>query len=148
MKPGAAILLLAVALAAIPAAGRDELDGEWTTQGCASRVRIHSCKTAPDSTCGTITWLWESVDRSGQPVRDANNGDAGLRARPLEGLEILAGFRKSEAGRWTGGSIYNPEDGRRYSASLRLRSAEVLELEGCVLFICKQQIWRRRGAGV
>jgi len=147
MKPSAALLLAALWIAAILAAGRDEPHGDWMTQGCASRVRVHPCKTAPDALCGTIAWLWEPVDRSGQPIRDANNGDAGLRERPLEGLEILTGLRKSEAGRWTGGSIYNPEDGRHYAANLRLRNAEVLELEGCVLFICKQQIWRRRGAG-
>ena len=148
MRAGSAIALLALWLTALPATGRDELHGEWITPGCASRVRIHPCTAAPESTCGTITWLWESVDRAGHPVRDANNGDATLRERPLDGLEILGGLRRSEAGRWTGGSVYNPEDGRHYSANLRLRSAEVLELEGCVLFICKQQIWRRRGAGI
>lgn len=144
MRAASAALLLALSLATLPATGQDALNGEWITPGCNARVRIHPCKGAPDAVCGTITWLWEPVDRSGQPVRDTNNGEAALRARPLEGLEILSGFRKAEAGRWSGGSIYNPEDGRQYSASLRLRSGEVLELQGCVLFICRQQIWRRR----
>ncbi|MGH8676594.1 MAG: DUF2147 domain-containing protein [Burkholderiales bacterium] len=148
MRSRPAIALLALWLAASSAAGSDELLGEWITPGYAARVRIHACKSAQDSTCGTITWLWEPVDRSGKPVRDASNGDATLRERPLEGLEILSGFRRAGAGRWSEGSIYNPEDGRRYSAHLRLRTAEVLEVEGCVLFICKQQIWRRSGAGL
>lgn len=147
MKRVAAALLSVLWVTVVAAAGRDELHGDWMTQACASRVRIHLCKAAPDSLCGTIAWLWEPMDRSGQPMRDANNGDAALRDRPLEGLEILTGLRRSEAGRWAG-SIYNPEDGRRYSVTLRLRSADVLEVDGCVLFICKQQIWRRRGAGI
>ncbi len=143
MRCAAAVTLTALWLAALPAAAGEELHGDWMTQGCSARVRIHPCRAAPGTTCGTILWLWEPVDRLGKPVRDANNGDPGLRERPLEGLEILTGLRRTEPGRWGGGTIYNPDDGRRYSVSLRLRSPEVLEVEGCVLFICKRQVWRR-----
>jgi uncharacterized protein (DUF2147 family) len=148
MRAGPSIALLSLWLAATPVAARDELHAEWITPGYSARVRIHPCESAPDTACGTITWLWESVDRVGAPVRDGNNGDDALRERPLQGLEILAGLRQTQPGRWGGGTIYNPEDGRRYSVNLRLRSAEVLEVEGCVLFICRLQIWRRRGAGI
>lgn len=148
MRIAPLVLLLSLWLAATPVAGRDELHAEWITPGCSARVRIHPCASEPDATCGTITWLWESVDRAGAPVRDGNNGDATLRERPLQGLEILAGLRHKQPGHWDGGTIYNPEDGRRYSVSLRLRAAEVLEVEGCVLFICRLQIWRRRGTGI
>ena len=44
---------------------------------------------------------------------------------------------------WTGGHIYNPEDGRTYSATLTQRSTDLLEVEGCVLFVCSRQVWRK-----
>jgi hypothetical protein len=37
----------------------------------------------------------------------------------------------------------NPENGRTYRASLRLRSADLLEVKGCLLLVCDTQIWRR-----
>jgi hypothetical protein len=48
--------------------------------------------------------------------------------------------------RWKGGRIYNPEDGRHYEASLTLKSANNLLVEGCVMFFCQSQVWRRADA--
>jgi hypothetical protein len=56
-------------------------------------------------------------------------------------------MRAEDAGRWNGGRLYNPEDGRDYKGSLHLQSPTRLVIEGCALFICKQQIWRRVDAG-
>jgi uncharacterized protein (DUF2147 family) len=59
---------------------------------------------------------------------------------------VIDGMKSTQAGRWAGGRLYNPEDGRDYKGSLTLRSPEQLVVDGCVLFICQTQVWRRADA--
>jgi Delta7-sterol 5-desaturase len=123
---------------------RGEVRGEWVTQGHSARVRVRACEGQPDQLCGRVLWLWEPLDILGKPLSDSHNPDPALRSRPVVGLDIIHGFRPSGTpGLWTQGNIYNPEDGRTYNATLRLRNADTLELEGCVLFLCAKQVWRR-----
>lgn len=117
--------------------------GDWLTAGASAIVRVAPCG---DKLCGRIVWLWEPRRADGQPMRDDRNTDPALRARPLIGLEMLAGFRPGAAGEWAGGRIYNPEDGSTYSATLTVRDTSTLDVRGCVLFICRSQIWRRPSA--
>jgi len=117
--------------------------GEWATQGYLARVRITPCASADGALCGTITWLWEPLDKNGAKVRDANNPVPALRTRALIGLDMLEGLRPASADLWANGKIYNPENGKTYSASMTLRSHDILEVQGCVLFVCSKQIWRR-----
>jgi uncharacterized protein (DUF2147 family) len=127
MKPAlcAALLLAAASASAQPSAA---LLGDWWTPGFAARVRIEPCG---DAVCGRIVWVW---DDSPQDIVDKS---------PLIGRRVIDGMRASVAGRWDGGRMYNPEDGRDYKGHLHLQSSTRLSVEGCVLFICKQQIWRR-----
>lgn len=141
----AGLLLIAALLAVVahPAhAGAAAVEDLWVTPGYAARVRIEPCAANPAERCGRIEWLWEAVDASDRPVRDSHNPDRALRARPVAGLMILQGFRPGTA-EWRGGRIYNPEDGRSYDATLRLRGADLLEVRGCVAFLCQSQLWRR-----
>ena len=46
---------------------------------------------------GRVAWLKEPV-RDGKPIHDANNADAGLRERPIMGLEIVSAFKPAAAG--------------------------------------------------
>lgn len=121
----------------------DELSGEWATQGNAAHVRIERCASEQDLLCGVITWLWEPIDAKGEAIRDARNPDPNLRQQPVIGLSLLKDFRYAASGESMDGQIYNPENGRTYKASLRLRSPELLEVKGCLLFVCDTQIWRR-----
>jgi uncharacterized protein (DUF2147 family) len=120
-----------------------ELVGEWPTQGNAAHVRVDRCHTASDLVCGVVTWLWEPLDAEGGPMRDKHNPDPKLRARPILGLSLLEDFRRVINEEAMEGRIYNPENGRTYRASLRLRSADLLEVKGCLLIACDTQVWRR-----
>jgi len=102
--------------------------GEWWTPGFNARVRIEPCG---DAVCGHIVWAWD--DTPADIVDKA----------PLVGRKVVEGMRAEGASRWAGGRLYNPEDGRDYRGSLQLQSESRLLLEGCVLFVCRQQIWRR-----
>ena len=121
----------------------NELSGEWATQGNAAHVRIERCASEQNLLCGVITWLWEPIDAKGEAIRDAKNPDPNLRKQPVIGLSLLKDFRYEPSRESMDGQIYNPENGRTYKASLRLRSLDILEVKGCLLFVCDTQIWRR-----
>jgi len=75
-------------------------------------------------------WLSEP-NRDGKPAIDRNNPDEALRTRPLCGLEMLGDFRQTEPNRWGDGWIYNPENGKRYHATMTL-DGNLLKLRGYV----------------
>jgi uncharacterized protein (DUF2147 family) len=81
-------------------------------------------------------------------VYDDRQAELGSRAAlaAFDRMEMLTGFRPAASGEWSGGHIYNPEDGNTYGASLRIRDATALDVRGCVLFICRSQVWRRPSA--
>ncbi|MDE2604378.1 MAG: DUF2147 domain-containing protein [Burkholderiales bacterium] len=122
----------------------DAVHGEWVTQGHSGRVLIRGCDNAAEKLCGVIVWLWEPLDKQGRPVMDVRNPSLARRSSPLIGLQMLSDFTAGEKpNSWSGGSIYNPEDGRSYAATLTLQTPDQLVVEGCVLFVCSRQVWRK-----
>jgi uncharacterized protein (DUF2147 family) len=141
-----ALAVVPVCLAAKADAADPSVFGEWATRGYGSRVRLEPCLPAESdpTLCGTIVWLWEPNDEAGKPRTDSENPERSKRMRPLVGTRILSGFSADGHGVWRGGEVYNPEDGRSYSDTIRLRADGLLELEGCALAIfCQKQVWRR-----
>ncbi len=96
--------------------------------------------------CGRLLWLWEANDGSGRARTDRNNPDRTLRSRPLVGVVIVQGLLETAPGVWTGGAVYNPDDGRTYSGEIHFRNG-ALELRGCALAVfCQTQTWHRPDA--
>jgi len=124
------LLILAglAALGASPASAQSDLTGDWWTPGFNAMVRIEPCA---DAVCGRIVWLWDDAPKD---VADKT---------PLLGKVVIDRMRATEPWRWTGGRLYNPEDGRDYKGSLNLQSPTRLVVDGCVLFVCRTQVWRR-----
>ena len=135
----AAAACLALAAGYPGVAGADP-KGTWLTDGGKSHVEIESCG---DKLCGAIVWLKEPNNAKGSPKLDVNNEKESLRGRPILGLDLLTNFAAKGGGKWEGGKIYNPEDGKTYRSKLKLVDADTLEVSGCVLFFCKDQIWTR-----
>ena len=130
-------LLAGLALAAAPSPA-DPVLGTWKTETRGGVVEIVRCGT---SICGRLV----SSDhlRSNPNLRDVNNADAKLRSRPLKGLTILSGFKQDGAA-WSGGRIYNADDGKTYSAKVTPVGGSQLKVRGCVFVpLCKTQTWTR-----
>ena len=104
------------------------LFGEWWTPGFGARVRIEPCG---DAVCGRIVWTWDDAPHD---IVDK---------APLAGRKVIDAMHSEDATHWRGGRLYNPEDGRDYKGGLHLQSPNRLVVDGCVLFVCKQQVWRR-----
>jgi len=106
--------------------------GEWWTPGFNARVRIEPCGEA---VCGRIVWLWDEAPKG---VIDRN---------PLVGRLVIDRMQNRRSRLLARRSPLQPEDGRDYKGSLQLQSPERLVVDGCVLFICQTQVWRRADPG-
>ena len=122
--------LAALALVAAPAlAADDPAFGHWLTESKTAIVRVEACGA---SACAVIAWLETPLTPAGEPVTDINNEDPALRDRPVCGLSLASGFSQDGPGTWTGGEIYNGEDGKTYSANMTAQSDGTLLLRGYV----------------
>lgn len=132
------LLALIGLIAVAPSQTADAAVGRWQTQTRGGIVEIQRCGA---SICGRI--LTSEKLRSDPNLKDVNNSDAALRGRPLRNLQILSGFTQSGNG-WTGGKIYNAEDGKTYGADVTPAGANQLKVRGCVFKpFCKTQTWTR-----
>lgn len=130
--------VIAIACLTSPALSA-EPTGTWVTPEGKSRVQIANCG---DALCGKIIALKEPNTPDGKPKLDAKNQNEGQRSRPLVGLSLLSGMKPS--GESWKGSIYNPEDGKTYKATMQMTGTSKLEVSGCVASIfCKTQVWTR-----
>ena len=59
-------------------------------------------------------------------LTDEKNKDPNLRSRQIAGIEHIRGFTRSRDGSWTGGTLYNPEDGGIYEAKLWLEDSRLV----------------------
>lgn len=119
------------------------LSGRWVSQGFGSIVDFHNCKPNDNTICGDIKWLWAPNDGAANRRLDVKNPNRTLRSRPLIGIEIIRGFRPISPNVWGNGAIYNPDDGRTYTGTIRLING-TLQLQGCAIGVfCQTQIWRR-----
>jgi uncharacterized protein (DUF2147 family) len=62
--------------------------------------------------------------------RDEKNPDEGMRRKRILGLKILEGFRQGNDGKWSGGSIYDPESGSTYSGTIWREGTDRLVMRG------------------
>ncbi|NMN56258.1 uncharacterized protein (DUF2147 family) [Xanthobacter sp. SG618] len=133
----AAAGLLATSTLVTPAFAADPT-GLWLTPTRSGQVEISKCG---NGLCGRLV---SSEGLKADPaLKDVNNSNAGLRSRALKGLTILTGFSGGPQ-EWTGGSIYNAEDGKTYSGTITMDGDNTLKLRGCVVVpLCKTQVWTR-----
>ncbi len=110
--------------------------GHWRTPERGGLIEVSQCD---GGLCGKILG---GSGGSAEDKFDRNNKDPALRGRPLLGMYIFRGL-KPAGGSWKG-SIYNPNDGGTYAATVSLRSPGELVVKGCVVWpLCKTQVWAR-----
>ena len=87
-------------------------------------VEVLDLKDGPNPTCGEC--------------KGTNHG------KPIKGMLILWGLRADGAGKWSGGRVLDPENGKDYKAKLELLDdGRKLGMSGCIAFLCRQQVWVR-----
>jgi uncharacterized protein (DUF2147 family) len=140
---GVAIVIIGAALLAGGAHAEttpeQQILGTWLTQDKEGLVQIY--RAASGEFEGRI------VFGSGEPDQlDDKNPDPGLRIRSLNGAVILQGFRYAGEGKWTDGTIYDPDNGKTYRCTMELKSADTLSVRGYigVPLLGRSVLWTRK----
>ena len=105
----------------------DRILGHWWTEEKDAKIQVYK---EGDRFAGKIIWLKDSLNKYGKPVMDSQNPKKELRSRNILGINIISGF-VYEGGRWEGGEIYDPNNGKTYSCIMKLRNGQ-LEVKGYV----------------
>jgi uncharacterized protein (DUF2147 family) len=90
--------------------------------------------------------LGSRSNQEDRPTTDVHNPDPMLRNRPLIGLELFEGFRNEGDGEWSGGTIYDPNNGKTYSCKLKLIGPDTLNVRGFIgiSLIGRSETWKRQ----
>jgi len=134
-------ILVLLSIAPADAQGRTPV-GIWLHANGRIRIEIAPCG---DRLCGKLVWFKWPNDAQGLPLVDLKNANPALRSRPLLGLTILQGLRRTGEGTWEEGRIYNPDDGVDYRALMSIASDGTLRVRAYVLvpLLGKSFVWTR-----
>ena len=112
-------------LAPLAAVFAQDVVGKWKLEDGSAIVEVYQ---EGDVFNGKIVWLKNPTEADGSPAVDSNNPDAKLRSRQLIGLNMLSGL-KQKGGEYSGGSIYDPGNGKTYNCSMKVEG-DVLKVRG------------------
>ena len=119
----------------------DGILGTWLSEKKNGKVEIY--KTG-DKYYGKLIWSKTMFEADGTTSkRDVKNSDASLRTRKLKDLIILKDF-VFEDNVWTDGKIYDPEAGKVYSCTMKLKG-NTLNIRGYVgiSLFGRSSVWTR-----
>jgi uncharacterized protein (DUF2147 family) len=136
MKTRLAAGIATLALIATPVLAQtaDDAIGVWENPENKSHTEFYKCG---DGVCGKIVKV---VD--GQKTDD-KNPDPAKQKRPIVGLVIMQGAKKTGANKWSG-TLYNRADGKEYSGTVTVKTKNTLDLSGCVAAVfCKTVTFTR-----
>lgn len=139
--------MLAALLAVPPLAwsGPGSPAGRWQTidddTGKAKSV-VEIYRTTDGSYAGKVVEVLDTRNGT-DPLCDKCRGSN--RNKPIKGMVILWGLKPDAPGKWKGGTVLDPENGKTYKSKIELlESARKLGMSGCIAFICRQQVWIRQ----
>ena len=116
--------------------GSDGIIGTWLTADGTGEITIFK---DGESYYGRIT-----AGTSDQKF-DVQNPDKARRNDPLIGLVILKDLKYEGDGEWKNGTVYDPQNGKRYSCNLELSNRNTLKITGYIGFswIGRSEVWTR-----
>lgn len=122
-----ALLALVCLLAVSHAGDMPPVEGTWLSGDGDGWIEI---TLAGNGLSGVIRGSPNSGND--RPDTDDKNPDPALRSRPLTGLELFEGFSWDGEGRWTGGTIYDPNSGKTYRCIITWVDENTLKVRGYV----------------
>ena len=112
-------------LAPLAAAFAQDVVGKWKLEDGTAIVEVYQ---QGDVFNGKIVWLQKPTEADGTPAVDDLNPDPKLRTRQVLGLNMLNNLKKS-GNEYTGGSIYDPGNGKTYNCSMKVEG-DILKVRG------------------
>ena len=112
-------------LAPLASAFAQDVVGKWKLEDGTAIVEVYQ---QGDVYNGKIVWLQTPTEADGSPAVDDLNPDPKLRTRQVLGLNMLSNLKKGN-GEYSGGSIYDPGNGKTYNCSMKVEG-DVLKVRG------------------
>ena len=138
MKKLIALLIISfsfVKMGCSQAVTKDAVLGEWLAESKDGKVLIYK---QGEKYFGKISW-----GRDGDK-KDLNNPDTKLKTQPIIGSVILKGF--DFTGKvWENGTIYDPNNGKTYSCTIKMKKTNELEIRGFIgiSLLGRTTVWTR-----
>ena len=141
------ILLSLLILITLSAARADEIVLKKEFGGEKIKCEIYK---EDDKYSGKIVWSKHMVYPEGDPdagkaVHDRENPDPAKRDQPIIGLVIVKGLKYAGKGRWSRGTIYDPEVGKTYKVKVSREDEDTLNIRGFigVSLLGRTTVWTR-----
>lgn len=130
-----AILVLCTVMAFAQTNDADRILGTYLSENKTGKVEVTKQN---GKYIGTLVWT------SIAGAKDEKNPDASLKKRTLKGVVILKDMTYDN-GIWKNGTIYDPESGNTYKATIKLKSDGNLTLRGYigVPALGRNSVWTR-----
>ena len=110
----------------LAAAFAQDVVGKWKLEDGSAIVEVYK---SGDAFNGKIVWLAEPTEPDGTPAKDDKNPDKNLRSRELIGLNMLSNLKATDKNEYSGGSIYDPGNGKTYNCSMKVEG-DILRVRG------------------
>ena len=139
-------ILLLLSLSGLAAAAPEASpEGNWLTEKKNGIIQIFRCGSGGAELCGRLAWFRIKPDDPNPQGLDLKNPDPAQRSKPLCGLVFMYGFEPAEPGSWESGTVYDPDSGNTYRATMKLRADGMLDLHGYIgiSLLGRSEIWSR-----
>jgi uncharacterized protein (DUF2147 family) len=134
------IILFAVTLMAASSligqeVSKDAIIGEWLSESKDGRVQVYK---QGEKYFGKIVWGKDGTRK------DVKNPDEKLRSQNIIGAIILKGFSFTGSA-WEDGTIYDPNNGKTYSCTMKMKDANTLSIRGFIgiSLLGRTTVWTR-----
>jgi uncharacterized protein (DUF2147 family) len=108
----------------------DDILGTWLNQEATGKITIYK---EGGKYFGKLVWLRTPLDSvTGLPRTDKENSDGKLKSIPLIGLVNLKNFVFDGKEEWSGGTIYDPKNGKTYKCYIRFETPNRLKIRGYI----------------
>ena len=122
------IVLGVLCFSVTASAQTDKIEGLWYNDVKSGKILITRDNNGKFN--GKVVWLKEPL-KNGKPKVDEMNEDVKLRTRPRLGLQVLSNFEKDGDNKYTGGTIYDPLNGKTYSCKITYKG-NTLDIRGYI----------------
>ena len=136
------LLIVSTVLLALAAAGGSDdqamlILGNWLTEPRDGIIQI--------SIAGDGSYQGKIVGGNNPQRQDQHNPDPARRSQLLLGQTIFQGMKYDGEGRWSGGTIYDPDSGRTYKCRLERLDPDRLQVRGFIgiALLGRSQVWTR-----
>ena len=139
------IALIALLCLPMLSQAQDSPIGRWKTIDDATG-KTKSIVEIQQARDGSYTGrVAETLDTKDGPNPACDKCKGALHGKPINGMAILWGLKPDGKGKWNGGTVLDPENGKTYKSKLELlEGGRKLGMSGCIAFICRQQVWVRQ----